>query len=195
MVFLFPIFITLCKIPMRWVYEVTKQSKAEIMIADSCIIIDFKRAEPKLFSKIACTLNPLNIAESLLEELETEFLDDNVVTSLNKLGVTVVPVHLDDLAIAVTESQTGALSTYDRICLYTAKRMGYTCVTNDKKLRAECKRHKVPVLWGLEIIVMLYQNKGITRKEARDIGEAIYKNSFGRITKDIYDRFMTLVTN
>lgn len=168
------------------------QSQSAAMIADTCIIIDFKRAEPLLFSQISHTLGPLFIAEILLEELEKEFSND-IVGDIKNLGINIVPVHLDDLAIAVEESQTGALSVYDRICLYTAKRMGYTCITNDKKLRAECKQNKVSVLWGLETIIQLYQKNGITRKEAKCIGETIYKNSHGRITKETYDRFLSMI--
>ena len=104
-----------------------------------------------------------------------------------------MPVHLDDLALAVTESQTGALSVYDRICLYTAKRLGFGCITNDKRLRFECQQNNIPVLWGLETIYLLYQNNGITHKEAKYIGETIYKNSHGRITKETFHSFIAKI--
>ena len=166
--------------------------KSSVMIADTCIIIDFKRVDPTLFSIISRTLGPLSIAETLLEELEKEFSKD-IISDIKNLGIDIVPVYLADLAMATKESQTGPLSVYDRVCFYTAKRWGYTCITNDKKLRAECEQHKVKVLWGLDIIVQLYQNQGITRKEARRIGKAICTNSHGRITREIYEHFLSII--
>lgn len=62
--------------------------------------------------------------------------------------------------------QRGGLSLEDRLCLLLAQARGATCLTNDRRLRAECESLRVPVMWGLEPLVFLVNAGHVSAKSA-----------------------------
>ena len=77
--------------------------------------------------------------------------------------------------------------------MLTAKRHGFTCVTNDKNLRKLCKQEGVSLLWGLELVAELHKVGGITGKEADALAKAIRVSNPKHITEKIVSRFMGLI--
>jgi hypothetical protein len=84
----------------------------------------------------------------------------------------VEPELVDAFEAASAEPKT--VSFQDHLCLLTAKRHGYACITNDKMLRKECAKHGVDVVWGLELIVWLHAAKGIEAASAIKIADGIH---------------------
>ena len=67
------------------------------------------------------------------------------------------------------------LSCYDHFCLIAAKEAGWTCVTNDGRLRRECSVDNVRVLWGLEPMLDLVGGGHMTASRAREVAERIHQ--------------------
>jgi rRNA-processing protein FCF1 len=82
------------------------------------------------------------------------------------------------------------LSYYDHLCLLVAKQGGWTCVTNDGKLRRECAAEKVPVLWGLEPMIDLVGAGHLTVAEAKKVALAIQKENPLYITSAVIKKFV-----
>jgi len=83
----------------------------------------------------------------------------------------------------------GRLSFQDRICLLVAKEGGFTCVSNDRRLRMSCEAEGVPVLWGLELLVELVAARAIPAEAARDIAARIVSAN-RRMDPNVYARFL-----
>jgi len=88
---------------------------------------------------------------------------------------------------------SGPISFQDRLCLLTAKRYGYICVTNDKNLRKQCVTDGVPILWGLQLLARLHENGGMPSAVAIEIARQIHKNNPRHITVDIIERFIRII--
>ena len=71
-----------------------------------------------------------------------------------------------------------------------AKQGGWTCVTNDGKLRRECAAEKVPVLWGLEPMIDLVGAGHLTVAEAKKVALAIQVENPLYITAAVITRFV-----
>jgi hypothetical protein len=64
-----------------------------------------------------------------------------------ELGLVVVDGTVEQLIEA--GGSRGRLSFADRVCLVLARDHGWTCVTNDGRLRRTCESDGVAVMWGL----------------------------------------------
>ena len=82
------------------------------------------------------------------------------------------------------------LSFHDHLCLLLARDNGWTCVTNDGRLRRECAAEKVPVLWGLETVALLVDAGVLTAKAAEEIGRAIQRANLRFITDQVIKNFL-----
>ena len=104
--------------------------------------------------------------------------------------MVVIP-HIEDAFRA--SSMTGATSFYDNICMLTAKRHGFTCVTNDKRLRNLCKRNGVSILCGLELIARVHKAGGMPYENALTLAQAIRAANPTHITTRLLSRFRELL--
>jgi len=60
------------------------------------------------------------------------------------LGLHVVELQFPTLTKAANASVGSPLRFQDWLCLLTAEEQGWTCVTNDKRLRIECESRCLP---------------------------------------------------
>ncbi len=154
-----------------------------LMIMDACVLIDFIKADRSILELVVKHVGPLHVASPVVDEVN-EIEDEN---ELVELGLVIVEPEIEDAYAAA--SQAGPISFQDRICLLVAKRYGFTCVTNDKNLRKLCQKEKVPLLWGLQLLVELHRCGGIPREDALDIARKIHKANPKHITPKILERF------
>jgi hypothetical protein len=115
---------------------------------------------------------------------EVDGLDES---ECERLGLVVVEPE-GALLVAAARRRSG-LSYYDHVCLLAAKAGGWTCITNDGRLRRECTADKVPVWWGLELMVPLVAGRHLTIPAAMAVAEAIQTTNPLYITKEIVRRF------
>lgn len=75
----------------------------------------------------------------------------------------------------VAARRRARLSFQDQLCLVLARDGGWTCVSNDKQLRAECGRQQVPVRWGLELLVELVERQVLAPERALELAHRIQR--------------------
>lgn len=98
----------------------------------------------------------------------------------------------DDQAMAIERAWRCApqISPADASCLVTGRDLGMTCVTNDRALRAECRRQDIPVLWGLELMIELVRARMMSFDRASSVGRRIRELSPHHVTPRILKGFL-----
>ena len=161
--------------------------KPEMMIMDACVLIDFIKVEPTVLQLIVKHVGPVHVASPVVDEINEIDNEEQLV----ELGLIIVEPELEDAFTAA--GGIGPTSFQDRLCLLTAKRHGFTCVTNDKNLRKLCENENIPLLWGLELLARLHQTGSITAKDAIDIAQQIHRTNPMHITDKIVKRFVDII--
>ena len=126
-------------------------SLQRIMIIDACVLIDFIRTDKSVLTLVANTIGRIHVPSPIVDEV----MDLESEDELLELGLTIIEPELEDAFLAA--STVDAISFQDKICLLTAKRHGFSCVTNDKNLRKCCEKEGVPIVWGLELLAKLQE--------------------------------------
>jgi len=161
--------------------------KVRLLIMDACVLIDFLKADRTVFSLVAGHVGPVHVVSPIVEEVR----EINGQEELVELGLSVIEPEIEDAYTAANDA--GTVSFQDRLCLLTAKRHGMICVTNDKNLRKLCDGEGVPLLWGLELLLELYEAGGIPKHLAEEIACAIHETNPLHITSGILKRFMSRI--
>jgi predicted nucleic acid-binding protein len=156
---------------------------AGFLILDANVLIDYCATDRSILTLISRHVGQIHVPVELLEEVKA--LDEN---ECDRLGLHVFEPALEQLAAA--GKRRPGLSYYDHLCLLVAKLGGWTCVTNDGKLRRECAAEKVPVLWGLEPMIALVGAGHLTVAEAKKVALAIQKENPLYITATVIKRFV-----
>jgi len=156
----------------------------KLMIMDACVLIDFIKVERSVLELVVKHVGPLHVASPVVDEVK-EIDDENELVAL---GLIIVEPEIEDAYTAGIQS--GPLSFQDWLCLLTARRHGFTCVTNDRNLRKLCRQEGVPLLWGLELLIELHKAGGITGKEAEALAKTIRQSNPKHITEKIVSDFV-----
>ncbi len=156
------------------------------LILDANVLIDYCGADRSVLTLISQHVGRIHVPSVLLEEV-----DDLDESECDRLSLQVVEPSIALLAGA--GRRRPGLSYYDHLCLLAAKEAGWTCVTNDGRLRRECSVDNVRVLWGLEPMVDLVGAGHLTPSQARDVAERIHQANPLFITIDIVKRFAARV--
>ncbi len=160
--------------------------RRRMMIMDACVLIDFIKTERAVLELVVKHIGPLHVTSPVVEEIN----DIDNENELLELGLIIIEPEIEDAYAA--SGRSGPLSFEDWLCLLTAKRHGFTCVTNDKKLRNFCKQEGISLMWGLELVTDLHQVGGIPAKEAATVAQAIRRTNPKHITDKIISRFMDI---
>jgi predicted nucleic acid-binding protein len=153
------------------------------LILDANVLIDYCATDRSILTLISRHVGQIHVPVELLEEVNA--LDES---ECDRLGLHVFEPDLEQLAAA--GKRRPGLSYYDHLCLLVAKLGGWTCVTNDGKLRRECAVEKVPVLWGLEPMIALVGAGHLTVAEAKKVALAIQKENPLYITTAVIRKFV-----
>ncbi|MBN1548488.1 MAG: hypothetical protein JW902_17695 [Syntrophaceae bacterium] len=165
----------------------SRLASRKLMIMDACVLIDFIKAERAVLELVVKYVGPLHVTSPVVDEV-SEIDGEN---ELAELGLIIVEPEIEDAYNA--GGQSGPLSFEDWLCFLTAKRYGYTCVTNDKNLRKLCKQEGIPLLWGLELLIELHKAGGIPAGDAEIIAKEIRRSNPKHITAEIISRFTNII--
>jgi hypothetical protein len=161
------------------------------MIIDADVLIDFIKAEKTVLKLFAEFIGTIYISSTTANQVDN--IENNELTDL---GLIIIEPDIEDIELALDKTlyngSFGRLGFEDSLCFLTAKRNSYTCITNDKILRKLCQLEKISILWGLELLLLLYKSNGISAKEAINIAHTI-KNMNSNITQDIITYFIEKV--
>jgi rRNA-processing protein FCF1 len=157
---------------------------SKAVITDANILIDYCNVNKnilKIFASVYEVYVPLPVLAEVNNLTEKE---------APRLGIKLLDTSFENITMAMSLDIKCSLE--DKICFITAKNDGYICATNDNKLRNECVRADIEVLWGLEIMLILVKNKHLSKKEAIETAEMIgVRNK--QISKNIIEEFVRLL--
>ncbi len=153
-----------------------------LFVLDSNVLIDYCEADRSVLTLASRYVGQIHVPSVLLDEVDG--LDES---ECERLGLVVV--EPDSALLVAAGRRRSGLSYYDHVCLLSAKADGWTCVTNDGRLRRECTVEKVRVLWGLELMVPLVVSRHLSVAAATAVAEAIHATNPLYITDDILRRF------
>lgn len=153
-----------------------------LLILDANVLIDYCAAEPTILTLISRHIGQVHVPKELLEEVRA--LDES---ECERLDLRVFEPELEMLAAA--GKRRPGLSYYDHLCLLVAKQGGWTCVTNDGKLRRDCRAENVHVLWGLEPMIELVAAGHLSSADAKRVALAIQKENPVYITAAVVRAF------
>ncbi|MGD0676215.1 MAG: hypothetical protein ABSC94_12395 [Polyangiaceae bacterium] len=129
------------------------------LILDACVLIDLSHIDRDVLAEVCRTVGSVHVARSVFDEVKQ--IDEAATAAV---GLALAEPELEDLLKAARLPRE-SLSLQDRLCLLIAARQRWTCVSNDKPLRAACASRSVPVLWGLEMLALAAPEVAIARLE------------------------------
>jgi predicted nucleic acid-binding protein len=159
---------------------------SDLLVLDANVLIDYSAADKAVLSLASRHVGAIHVPSVLLEEVDG--LDESECA---RLGLVVIEPETS-LLVAAGRRRPG-LSYYDHLCLLCAKAAGWTCVTNDGRLRRESAIEQVPVLWGLELMVPLVAGRHLAASAAITVAEGIQAANPLYITEEIVARFRTRI--
>lgn len=153
-----------------------------LLLLDACVLIDFATSDVSVLTLVSAHVGQVHVPSPAFDEVEQ--IDDALASSL---GLKLVEPTLEMLVEAA--AARGRLSFQDRICVLVARAGGFTCISNERPLRAACAAEGVPVLWGLELLVELVAARALPAESAREVaGQLMATNR--RMDPNVFDRFL-----
>jgi len=159
----------------------------KLLLMDACVLIDFIKADPSILALIAENIGPVYVLNTILEEVD-QIQDEE---ELIQLGLIIVEAEMEDAYAAV--EVPGPLSFYDHLFFLTARRHGFSCITNDNNLRKLCIKNNIPLYWGLELLIELHTTGKISSDDAKTIAQSMHDMSPKYITPKLVDKFLEII--
>jgi len=129
---------------------------APVLITDSCVLIDYAKSAKDALMMLAREVRVVVPRILLVEEVHDLSIDDAPTEALLEAARMPRP-----------------LSSFDWLCLILARDNHWTCVSNDKRLRAQCLSVGVRTQWSLEPLVLLVRRKKLPKERAEKIARAM----------------------
>lgn len=155
----------------------------ELLLVDADVLIDYAVTDVGVLGLAARHIGSVYVVRSVLDEAKQIQQGD-----CDRLGIQVVEPSLDQL-VEAGASPHGRLSFNDRLSLIVAHHSGWTCVSNDRALRKACGERRVPIWWGLELMLALVRVRELDRGAALAVAKAIHESNPRHITAEILERF------
>ncbi len=143
--------------------------KLDLLIVDANVLIDFCKTNKGILTLVTTHIGTLNVADPVLAEVK----ELNRETAA-ELGLTIVQPDFAMLTQAANAAARSPLRFQDWLCVLLAEQNGWTCVTNDKRLRVECESRNVPLLWGLQVVLSLVERGALSKTDAVQPAHAIH---------------------
>ena len=147
------------------------------------MLIDYREADLPVLKEVGTHVARLAVLSETLEE----------VRGVGKktcaaLGIEVIEPETPTLVEAAR--RLSRVSFNDRLCFLVCREQGWTCVTNDGRLRRLCRRHDVRVRYGLGLMVDLVERGAISRDRAVAIARKMQQANSRYINERIVAKFI-----
>ncbi len=119
------------------------------LVPDANVLIDYANTEPEILSLIAKRLGDIYIPSPVLAEVRQMSL-----RHARRLNLNILEPSFAQAAEAANMTDS-TISFEDRLCLIVARDNGWSCLTNDKRLRRACRNVGVSIMWGMESMRLL----------------------------------------
>ena len=160
-------------------------SSRALLILDACVLIDFWDTDPSAISLVVRHLGEVYIAENVLSEVKQ--VDRSAAVTA---GLTIIEPTLEMMTAAAQRRR--GLSFQDHLCLLLAKARGWTCVSNDGRLRAACAEDGVAVMWGLETLAQVVEAGGLPVEAGIELAERM-ASANAYLTEAVVARFVARI--
>jgi rRNA-processing protein FCF1 len=157
-------------------------SPARHFIMDANVLIDYCKSDKSILSLIANHVASVHLASPVLDEVKQLNIEE-----VQRLNLDLVEPETDQVIEA--GSRGGPLSFQDHLCLILAELNGWTCVTNDGRLRKECRALGIETIRGLEPLILLNEGGKISCQTALNYARKIQETNPRYITDQILQRF------
>lgn len=155
-----------------------------LLIMDANVLIDLIEADRTVIRLISDHIGQVHVPIPVLRE------EVGQIDASEYIDLGIVPVEPPFETASDAATRRSGLSFHDHLCLLLARGNGWTCVTNDARLRRECVTERVPVLWGLETLALLVDEDVLTPKAAEEMARAIQRANPRFITDEVIERFL-----
>ncbi len=157
---------------------------ATTLISDANVLIDyFKVGRHRVLKLVAEHVCAIQVPYAIFQEVEQ--LTEDVA---EELGLEMYEETLEQIR-SVAGQRKGGLSPQDRLCYEIAAGEGWGVWTSDKRLHRHCSSEAIPVVWGLQMLLILHERNLIKHDYARTTAEKIFEiNEF--MAQEVYDGFL-----
>ena len=152
------------------------------LLVDANVVIDYQRSDVGILGLAARHLGSVAILIAVLEEI-----DGLTAEICAHQGIEVVEPTKEQI-VQANEAPSG-LSLTDRLCFVVAREERWTCATNDRRLRNLCRRHGVPTMYGLRLMIELVAAGALSRARAEEVARQIQAHNRLRINDRILAEF------
>ena len=159
-----------------------EQERINAVIIDANVLIDYCKSNKKILTLFSEKVCQIYISTIILDEV-VQLSEEET----EKIGLKLFMPTINQLKEALEDG--GSLSFQDKLCFIISRDENWICVTNDKNLRKKCRENNLEVLWGLDLMLQLNQNKKLSKHEAKQIIEKIRENNL-YIKKKIVNEFI-----
>ena len=154
----------------------------DVYLVDANVLIDYLSSDITILTIYSNEIGQIYVPTGVLENVKQLSIGE-----CNRLNLKIVEPTIEQYFEAGPKIR--GLAFDDRICLILARDNQWTCITNDKKLRAICMNIGISVVWGLEIMLPLVEKKLIEPSEALNIAKEIQESNPRYVNKTILKRF------
>lgn len=158
------------------------RSEFSAIVSDADVLIDYVLSNKKVLYLASTQLFRIYVLTSVLREVKQLSRSE-----ARKLGLIVLEPTLEELAEAM--KATSGISFQDKLCLETAKKNNWSCLSNDKRLRRQCEDEGVKTVWGLDLMLHLNKRGILVKHEAEKTARNIHKINL-RITEKTIEKFV-----
>ena len=153
------------------------------LISDANVLIDyFKVGRHRVLKLVAEHVCAIQVPHAIFQEVEQ--LTEDIAKAL---GLEIYEETFEQVASA--SGRGGRLSPQDRLCYEIAAEEGWGVWTSDKRLHRHCSSEDIPVVWGLQMLLVLHERNLIKHDYARTTAEKIFEiNEF--MAQEVYDGFL-----
>lgn len=152
------------------------------IVSDADVLIDYVLSNKKVLHLASTQLFRIYVPTPVLREVKQLSQSE-----AKKLGLIVLEPTLEELVVAMKISS--GISFQDKLCLETAKKNNWGCLSNDKRLRRQCESEGIKTVWGLELMLHLNKRGILTKHEAERTARSIHKINL-RITEKTVEQFV-----
>ena len=156
--------------------------RLEVLLSAANVLIDYRDSDPTILRLVSEHVGPVHVLRQVLAETKGMTL-----AQCRELSITVHELETEALLEQVNISSRLAFA--DRLCFLACRMHGWTCVSNDQRLRRTCEEDGISVRWGLELMIELVRVSALSPARAKQVAERIHENNPFHITRELIERF------
>ncbi len=153
------------------------------ILLDANVLIDYAQSDKSILLMASEQFGPIYVPDPVVQEV-----DDLLESDYDQLGLIIFPPTTDQMFHAAL--QTWTLKIADALCFLLCQDNRWECVTNDVRVRKQCIKHGVQVIWGTELMLRLIELDQLSAVEAIEVMQTIQANN-PYINQTIVEAFIT----